>query len=413
MITCYLDSQDYSALTDSKLTAPDRLKIREALLHFARSKQVRFAFSAAAVCEAVALTPDAARLAESKAELLSDLCGSNALISFDRLVVAEVDALARRSGRPLDMFDPRGRWFPDIPVDPGPQEHWKKMRSLAEEEMGAMGLSRQQRRAKARALIKNGKPRSGLKTYLDGQDPMAFAAELLKQYPMRADYAEVMGRYALGRATEAEFTDALMNSLSDPRWMMKWFTTQHSISSPIADMVRRPGRELGQAMRSLADISKRWAVTLRNAGLDNDPTGKNGEIAVRWQEMEERQLVDLTQRVADAEGVALGSYTAADVEVHCPGIAAGVKSLYSSVWANVGGGRKEEASDSQPVDALHAFYAPYVRVFRADRFMAPHIQKQVKRAGTIVVPRLSQLLDTLKEQLASPPLLENLSGLQI
>ena len=262
-----------------------------------------------------------------------------------------------------------------------------------------MGLSRQQRRAKARALIKNGKPRPKLKALLDQQDPRAYAAEVLKQYPMRSDYAEVMARYGLGRATEKEFTDALMNSLSDPRWMMKWFTTQHAMSSPIAEMVRKPGRELGQAMRALADVSNRWAATLRDGGVDEDPTGKKGEIASRWQEMEERQLVDIVLRIATVRGVNLGAYVAADVATHCPGIAAGVKSLYSSVWANVGGGRKEEASDSQPVDALHAFYAPYIKVFRADRFMAPHIQKQVKISGTIVVPRLSLLVGTLKNQL--------------
>ena len=400
MITCYLDSQDYSALTDPKLGTPDRREIAEALLHFARSKQVRFAFSAAAVCEAVALTPDAAHLAELKADLLSDLCGSNALVSFDRLVGAEVEALSLRSDRPGDMLDPQGRWFPDISVDESPQGPWQKMGVLAEEEMSAMGMSRQQRRAKTRALIKNGKPRTWLKAHLDWQDPTVYAAELLKKYPMRADYAEIMGRYALGRATEKEFTDALMNSLSDPRWMMKWFTTQHAMSSPIAEMVRKPGRELGQAMRALASSSNQWAATMRDVGLDDDPTGKNGEIAFRWQEMEKRQLVDLAQRIATAKRVDLGHYVATDVETYCPGIAAGVKSLYSSVWANVGGGRKEEASDSQPVDALHALYAPYVQIFRADRFMAPHIQKQVTNAGTIVVPRLSQLVNTLKKQLS-------------
>lgn len=400
MITCYLDSQDYSALTDPKLETPDRREIADALLHFARSKQVRFAFSAAAVCEAVALTPDAAHLAELKADLLSDLCGSNALVSFDRLVGAEVEALSLRTNRPGDMFDPQGRWFPEISVDESPQELWQKMSVLAEEEMGTMGMSRQQRRAKTRTLIKNGKPRPWLKAHLNRQDPKVYAAELLKQYPMRADYAEIMGRYALGRATEREFTDALMNSLSDPRWMMKWFTTQHAMSSPIAEMVRKPGRELGQAMRALASVSNQWAATLRDVGLDDDPTGKKGEIAFRWQEMEKRQLVDIAQRIATAKRVDLGRYVAADVETYCPGIAAGVKSLYSSVWANVGGGRKEEASDSQPVDALHAFYAPYVQIFRADRFMAPHIQKQVTNAGTIVVPRLSQLVNTLKKQLS-------------
>lgn len=399
MITCYLDSQDYSVLTDPKQNSFDRRKIKEALLHLSRSKQVQFAFSAAAVCESVALTADAAHLAELKAGLLSELCGSNALVSFDRLVRAEVNSLARGSAPPRDMFDPTGRWFPEIPIDETPVRPWERMRELAEEEMKVMGLSRQERRAKARTLIKNGKPRQMLISQLAQQDPTAFTTELLKKYPMRPEYAEVMGRYALGKATEKDFNEALMDSLRDPRWMMKWFTTQHALSSPIADMVRKPGRELGQAMRSLAEISTRWATTLRDASLDTDPTGKRGEITLRWQEMEERQLIAITQRMASAIGIELGEFEARDFDTHCPGISAGVRSMYSSVWANVGGGRREEISDSQPVDALHAFYAPYVQVFRADRFMAPHIQKQVGSAGTIVVPRLSQLVETLEKQL--------------
>lgn len=190
-----------------------------------------------------------------------------------------------------------------------------------------------------------------------------------------------------------------MNSLLDPRWMMKWFSTQHAISSPIADIVRKPGRELGQLMRSLAEVSVRWAAVLQRANLDADPTGKNGEIALRWQQMQQQQLIGIVQRVASTKGIELGEYEASDVCTCCPGIAAGVGSLYSSLWVNVGGGRKEEPSDTQPVDALHAFYAPYVKVFRADRFMAPHIQKQVVSAGTVVVPRLSQLVAVLEKLL--------------
>ena len=100
MITCYLDSQDYSTLTDPKRDTADHRKIKDALLHLARSKQVRFAFSSIAVCESVALTADAAHLAELKAGLLSELCGLNALVSFDRLVCAEVNSLASRSAPP-------------------------------------------------------------------------------------------------------------------------------------------------------------------------------------------------------------------------------------------------------------------------------------------------------------------------
>ena len=399
MITCYLDTQDYSVLTDPKLDAPDRREIKDALLQLARSSQVRFGFSAAVVSESTALTKDSAHLSELKAELLSELCGTNALVSMDRLVIAEANALACRSGPPSDMFDPHGRWFPEIPIDEKPQHAWETMRDLAEQEMKLMGLTREQRRAKSQTLFKNGKPRLTLRARLAQQDSNAFAAELMRKYPMRPEYAEVMVRWALGRATEKEFSEALINSLTNPRWIMKWFTTQHSISSPLADIVRKPGRELGQLMRSLAEASAGWASSLRDGGFDADPTRNNGEIRSQWQEMEERQLMSLALRFARAQGIELGTYQVSDVDTCCPGIAAGVRSLYSSVWANVGGGRREEPSDSQPVDVLHAFYAPYVQVFRADRFMAPHIQKQVRNAGTIVVPRLSQLVDILEKQL--------------
>ena len=399
MITCYLDSQDYSALTDPKLDAPERRQIKSNLLHLASSRQVRFAFSAAVISESVSLTADAAHLAELKAELLSELCGSNALVSFDRLVAAEVNALAHRSAPPKNMFDAHGRWFPEISIDEKPPQLSEIVRELAEEDMKVMGLSRQVRRAKLRALIKNGKPSSALSAHLAQQDSNAFVTEILKKYPMHPEYADVMVKYTLGRATEKDFSEALMNSLTDPRWMMKWFTTQHAISSPIAEYVRRPGRELGEAMRSLARISAQWATTLRDTGLDVDPTGKNGEITSRWQEMAERQLITITRGLADAQDIELGNYETIDVITCCPGIAAGVKAMHSSLWANVGEGRREEPSDSQPVDALHAFYAPYVQVFRADRFMAPHIQKQMRNPGTIVVPRLSQLVGTLERQL--------------
>jgi len=399
MITCYLDSQDYSALTDPKLDAPDRRQIKATLLHLAHTKQVRFAFSAAAVCESVSLTAEATHLAELKAELLSELCGPNALVSFDRLVEAEVNALACRSGPPTDMFDPNGRWFPEILLDDDPQQYWERIRQIAEEEMRGMGLSRQQRRAQSRALVKNGKPRSALRVHLTQQEPGSLLAELLKKYPMRPEYAEVMERYALGRASEKDFSEALMNSLTDPRWMMKWFTTQHSISSPIANMVRKPGRELGQAMRSLAEVSRQWVTALRNADLDANPTGKHGLITSRWDKLVGQQLIAIIRRMASMTGIKLDEFEVGDVGTYCPGVSTGVRSMYSSLWENVGGGRKEEPSDSQPVDAMHAFYAPYVTVFRADRFMAPHIQRQVRNVGTIVVPRLSQLVGTLEKQL--------------
>jgi hypothetical protein len=400
MITCYLDSQDYSSLTDPKLDTPDSREIRNALIHLAHSHQVRFVFSAAAISEVVPLTPDSSHLSELRADLLYELCGSNALVSFNRLVRAEVNALSRKSSQSINVIDPQGRWFPDIPIDEkSPYPFAAMVHEIAEEQMNLMGLSRQQRRAKHLSLIKNGRPRGALLSHLNQQNPNLLLPELLEKYPMLPEDAEVMVLYVLGRATEKDFTDALTKSLTDPRWMMKWFTTQHGLSGPIADIVRKPGRELGQLMRSLADNSMRWAEELRKKEITANPTGKNGEIKRQWLAMEDQQLVRIPKSSACGLGIDLGEYNAKDVEIFCPGIATGIRAMLSSVWANVGEGRKEEPSDSQPVDALHALYAPYVQVFRADRFMAPHIQKQLINSRTKVVPRLSLLVGALEKLL--------------
>lgn len=400
MLTCYLDSQDYSALTDPKTLTPERIACRDDLIRFAHERTVQFVFSAAAVSEGVSLTAEAAGLAESKAELLSELCGRNALASFDRVIRAEATALLSRHGPPSSMIDASGNWFPEIPVPEFPGTPWETMRKRAEDELATKGMSRQQRRAAARGLIKNGRPRGEFKNYMERQDTAVLAAELVKQYPMKPEYAEVVTRYCMGRAGEEEFAEALSGSLRDPRWMMKWFATNHALSSPVADIVRKPGRELGESLRKLTQLSVQWASDLRDSGVDLDPTGKRGEIYLRWQDTQDRLLVSLIRQAARSQNKAiLDAITAEIVDQYCPGVSVTVRALYASVWQNIAGGRKEEPSDSQPVDALHAMYAPYVRVFRADRFMAPHIQKQVEKHGTIVVPRLAQLVGVLKAEI--------------
>lgn len=398
MITCYLDSQDYSTLTDPRTLTADHIEVRAALIKLARERNIQFVFSAAAVSEAVAVSPDASHLAELRAELLSDLCGTNALISLGRLWHAEVAALAERRDPPLDMLDPSGNWFTEIPVAEIRNNPWQGMRELAEDDLATRGLSRPHRRAEVRKLIKNGKPRGAFKSCMDMQNPGALAGEFAKQYPMKPEYAEMMARYNLGRATEREFAEALAGSLRDPHLMMKWFTTNHAMSSPVADIIRKPGRELGEIMRKLADDSIQWASSLREAEMDSDPTGRRGEVTCRWMERVGRQLVSIVQDIADRHNIILGTITPEDVDKYCPGISATVRALHSSVWDNVTGARKEKPSDSQPVDAIHAMYAPYVRVFRSDRFMGPHIQRQVSRHGTIVVPRLTHLVDLLEKE---------------
>jgi hypothetical protein len=347
----------------------------------------------------VAISPDAVHLAELKAEFLVELCDTNALISFDRLIQKELEDLLERKKSQHNMIDPYGNWFPDITNIESDKSPLLEICQRAENDLNEMKLPREQRRAALRRIKKNSKPNSQLKSFLAEQNSKLLAEEFIKLYPMKLEHADIIAKYGLGRATEAEFNNALIDSLRDPRWMMKWFVVNHELSSPVADMVRKPGRELGELMRKFISVSSQHASFLKKHSLDLDPTGKQGEIYQRWQETKDGQLVELMRRVANGQNILWAHTSPSDIDEYCPGVSTMIRSLFSSVWENIGGSRKEVPSDSQPVDALHSLYAPYVTVFRADRFMSPHIQKQVDRHGTIIVSRLTQLPEILRVEI--------------
>jgi hypothetical protein len=165
MITCYLDSQDYSTLSDPKGWTSEKSQIRDALLNFAKEESVKFVFSAAAISEAAPISPDASKLAELKAELLVQLCGTNALMSFDRVVSAETEALAKGLGAPAIILDPHGNWFPKIGTLDVPRSPIKYMQEQMERALLETGMSRQQSRTEVRKNIKNGAPRGKFKTH--------------------------------------------------------------------------------------------------------------------------------------------------------------------------------------------------------------------------------------------------------
>lgn len=403
MITVYLDSQDYSILTDQKQLTPELNAVRDRLLTYSRSGLVRFFFSGVVVCEAVPLTPDSVTLAAQKADFLGDLCGENALVSLDKLISREILVLLGKAEPPVDAVDPEGNWFPEMGPPDKEGDVWQRMEFLLNEDLKLNGMTRQQRRAMNRKFVKNGRPRPEFQALLDQQDGREISAAFVAQYPMRPEHANLMSEYALGRASEEQFMEALTGSLRDPRWMMRWFATNHSLASPISDIVRKPGREFGELLRTLVKVSFDYTnklIALNPA--DHNPSGRHGELSKEWTDFQDRQILSITRMLSSRWcNTEITDVNIEDVNSSCRGLVTTLRSLYSSVWENVGGGRKEAPSDSQFVDALHALYAPYVDVFRADRFMSPHIERQVTRKdGTTVVAKLQQLPEAIEKRLS-------------
>ena len=400
MLTVYLDSQDYSVLSDAVLN-PELVQIKHELLAHAQSGNVRFVFSGLVVCEAVPTGSHAVDYAIARGDLLTELSRRSALLYPADLFEKEVRALAERRALPRTAVVGVKDWFPSIEFeDPLPLS--EMMRQRFEADPDVKSLPRQQRRAAERKMFKNGALRPTLDAAIRATASATYVDGILANWPMDRKNAEVFKRYALGEATRVEACEAMAESLRDPRWLMRWFTENPELALPLADIVRKPGRELGSQLRGL--IAQAEELKSMPAG-DTSKPNRWEELPIStkgdWQSRVDTQVVGIVRSVAAKCGIQLSEpITNREVSEFCPGIDATMRSMMSSVWDNVGGRRRTLPSDSQVPDAMHAMYAPYVDVFRADAYMAPHIQAQVKRHGTSVVQRLVQLPAEIERRLA-------------
>lgn len=397
MITVYLDSSDYSTLTDPKQLTPALVELRERLKSYAKSGRAQFVFSGFVVAEVTPLAANVASLAAAKADLLSELCGRNALVPVEKLLTMEVNALTGVSALAPNPLDREGNWFTDFTPTEG-SGLWREIEMRMNVDLRARGLSRQQRRAQSRKLIKNGQPQTAIRTQFEQQDTAALMRPFFDSYPMSSEYEEVMLRYCKGFATDAELDEAVRGSMRDPKYMMRWFATSQALANPIAEYVRKPGRDMGAGLRRLATVTKDYAEFL----LNQDPPAPLTLLAKEWGIRQGSQMCGVVKAFAESKSLTLpASFDGADVVAKCPGVATMFGALYSRVWENVAGGKKTEVSDSLTVDTMHALYAPYVDVFRADREMAPHITKQLKPHGTTVVSKREELPTVIERLLQS------------
>lgn len=234
---------------------------------------------------------------------------------------------------------------------------------------------------------------------MDSVDPQSSAEELVKKYPMRPSDALTLGRYFLGKTTRSEAENAFLESLRDPRWMMRWFAAHHERMTPISEWVRSPGRSIAAAMRDAATTARDVRTSVLSQGKEwNDPILSPAEMT--------RSQNAMLKRVANRllATVYPGSAAIEDVQrimELCPSLSTAVRALHSLMWVSVSD-RPRTPLESDFVDAVHAMYAPHVNLFRADRFMAPHVSKLVAPYGTKVVSSLVDLPAQIRAELEVP-----------
>ena len=168
-LTIYLDSSDYSTLSNPHALTDELREVR-CILESAARTGVKFVYSGTHLYEMSPTEPTHVTNATERAQLLVCLSGRNALISFDRLLAAETSRLLHADAPPVQPYSDDGTWFPPIerlisPVTAAATAHDAFHRAISNP-----SLTGQQRKHLTRRLVgPDGKPRPALvKLITDG-----------------------------------------------------------------------------------------------------------------------------------------------------------------------------------------------------------------------------------------------------
>lgn len=401
-IRVFLDSADYSILSDEKRCTPQLERLREKLIQWADSGDVEFWYSGTLLSEMAPLDSQYADASIARTDLLVRLCKTQALISFDRILQQELQNLGGGTleTASLAVHSYSGDWFPELTDVISPVSWLESIREL-DTTAKQHGLNREARRKLQKQLFKKGQPKNAMRELLAKQD--IALAEILKLYPMREQDALVLGHYVAGEATARQAEEAFLASLRDPSWMIRWFHNHADKLSSFTDWVRGSSASMLQMIQQVSED----VTTLKTKYEELRETGTALSIAplvpavdtAWWLGQQDKLVVSLANRLAARLcETLLEEHTPADVDRLAPSLATCIRVIHSSTW-NSAGTSARQPKKSDWADSLHAMYAPYVDIFRTDSYMAPIVQEKVKKYGTSVVAKIGNLAENIETHL--------------
>lgn len=393
-ILLYLDSSDFSLLSDPRRRSAETDKMLSSLREHVLSARVVCCFSGIHLSEMAPVESTYADAAERRAELVNELCCRNAVISLDTLISAELRTAHNKSAM-CTVHSSSGDWFPEGVAEFSPVDKLELAASVSDV-IDEMGLNRHARRLVKRKSLKNGMTRRSMRVSAITNARISNLEEILDRYPMRPQDARVLARYVVGDASSAEAEEAFLSSLRDPGWMMKWFRQHHEKLSPFIEWIRKPAASVVRSIEAVAGQADE--IRARDASLG---TSMAAEIlsSQRWSRWQDELLENVVARLSETlVAPDLPKLAASAVDRACPGIAACIRSLHAAWWSVITPTPRRPKLSDFP-DALHAAYAPYVDIFRADAFMAPHIRSQVNRHGTTVASKLMDVFPAIEDRL--------------
>ncbi|MCF7223872.1 hypothetical protein [Marilutibacter chinensis] len=359
----YLDSQDYSKLTKDNDLLQELASCRE-------SGEATFISSSVIVSECAPLTASVTHLAVERSEVIELLCGRNTFISIDRILETEISSFGQSPPTRDLIISSKGDWFPSV----GPLLDEVDMRKSFQEALSDRPLNREQRRKAKSMTLRGGSLRSRASNeLLSGMDDLA--KEAIAAYPMKPENARTVISFIAGKASRAQAERALLESLRDVSWMMRWFQNHHDNLAFVPNFIRATSNR----------TFDRFSESIEKSKLVDDPIRA-------WRQIADDVLQESIENFIAKSGKTIKP-SAAEIQKHCPGMAAMFKLMAKTIEDSLGSNTRN-LNHSDFADAIHALHAPYVDIFRTDAYMASKLTAIA--SGTTICRKLRELPSAIR-----------------
>lgn len=378
----YLDSSDYSVLSDESKRTQEIIEIENELIKLREEGKIEIRYSYSHIIEAAPVALENKVDASKRLKKINELCNAKCLVEHLSIIQNEITSLSK-AGLPLSSFETfnnYGVWFPDITPDDEFFDIEKLVSELPD---------RTSKRKAKRNLFNN-----------DGSYKPAYRELLLsatcKQFPLTHRQAKLVIESFIETNSFNAFISAVSLSLSNIDNLILWYEQCWDLMRPLSSYFRSDGAQFKYLIENYKESFIQQITNTEEPNFyTREVKKKCNDLRVSGNNSLAKSLVS-TFTLKHLNGISTEPLCNPCWELS-PSLLTIEETTIQLLKNHLLAERK--LKDSDYVDILHLVYLPYVDVFRADKNTASLIQQAKLPLKTKVVSKLTELPNVINQLL--------------
>lgn len=396
----YLDSSDFSVLSDSAKRTQEIITLESQLVNWRNAGLIEIRFAYPHLIEAAPVGQQHIEASRCRAQKIAELCQGKVLAAQDKIFMAEIRNLIGESVKQDYVFMDDGDWLPDISDNvTGSDELFDHAKQI-QKAVAEMRLNRADtRKALKQFLTADGKLRPLGKDFLK-KSITETVATICDKYPIGEEAASKFAHNYLAGCQHESVSDILSRSFRNLPNFIEWFARHYDKVNPTVTWLR----ESGDATRR-SWLENRQAIecvfsTQMGLGVSNDAITAMAKknISALINGLPKTLLPRIAKEYGYTEFPAM---ELRDLPEKAPSLFTAISVMGCIARKTLQPIEKERPPKiSDMGDVLHSLYIPHVDIFRTDKFAASVIKEINLPFSTTIVGNLLQLSEAISLRLA-------------